>query len=150
MTLVNFLVGLGDTVILLIIGVDFAVLWGLLAWVLGYIPSVGFWLALVPPVLLAYAEFGIGTALIVFVAYVLINGGVQNLLQPKLMGEGLKIYPMVLILRVRLGLALGRDRRHPGCAVDIVDYGGPGFVLAQQLARQSHAICAGRGVTAGQ
>lgn len=53
MTLVNFLVGLGDTIILLILGVDFAVLWGLLAWVLGYIPSVGFWLALIPPVLLA-------------------------------------------------------------------------------------------------
>lgn len=100
MTLVNFLVGLGDTVILLIIGVDFAVLWGLLAWVLGYIPSVGFWLALVPPVLLAYAEFGIGTALIVFVAYVLINGGVQNLLQPKLMGEGLKISPVVVFISV--------------------------------------------------
>lgn len=100
MTLVNFLVGLGNTIILWVLGVDFAILWGILAWVLGYIPSVGFWLALIPPVILAYAEFGFTTALIVFVAYVLINGGVQNLVQPRLMGQGLNISPLVVFISV--------------------------------------------------
>jgi len=100
MTGVNFLVGLANTILLLALGVDFAVLWGVLSWVLGYIPTVGFWLALVPPVILAYAEFGFGTALVVFVAYVLINGGVQNLLQPRLMGQGLRISPLVVFISV--------------------------------------------------
>jgi predicted PurR-regulated permease PerM len=100
MTLVNFLVGLGNTILLWIVGVPYAVLWGLLAWFLGYIPSVGFWLALIPPVILAYVEQGAGTALFVFLAYVLINGGVQNLVQPRLMGQSLNISPLVVFISV--------------------------------------------------
>jgi AI-2 transport protein TqsA len=97
LTWINLLVGIGDTIFLMILGVDFAVLWGLLAWFMGYIPSVGFWLALIPPVLLAYAESGPATALIVFLGYVLINGSVQNIVQPKLMGDQLNLSPLVVI-----------------------------------------------------
>lgn len=98
LTGVNLLVGLGNTIFLLILGVDYAVLWGLLAWFMGYIPSVGFWIALIPPVLLAYAQYGLQTALVVFIAYVLINGGVQNFYQPKVMGQRLKISPVVVFI----------------------------------------------------
>jgi AI-2 transport protein TqsA len=97
LTWINFLVGVGDAIFLAILGVDFAILWGLLAWFMGYIPSVGFWLALIPPVMLAYAEFGAGTALLVFLGYVLINGTVQNIVQPKLMGDQLNLSPLVVI-----------------------------------------------------
>jgi AI-2 transport protein TqsA len=97
LTWINLLVGLGDTVLLAILGVDYAVLWGLLAWFMGYIPSVGFWLALIPPVILAYAESGPVTALIVFLGYVVINGSVQNIVQPKLMGDQLNLSPLVVI-----------------------------------------------------
>lgn len=98
MTTVNFLVGLANTILLWILGVDFAVLWGLLSWLLGYIPTVGFWLALIPPTILAWAELGPTTALIVFLGYVLINGTVQNFLQPKMMGERLSISPVVVFV----------------------------------------------------
>jgi predicted PurR-regulated permease PerM len=98
LTGINFLVGLANTVFLWILGVDFALLWGLLAWFMGYIPSIGFWFALIPPVLLAYAEFGLSTAVIVFLGYVVINGGVQNFVQPKLMGQGLRINPLVVFV----------------------------------------------------
>lgn len=108
LTLINLLVGIGNTIFLLIIGVDYAVLWGLLAWFMGYIPSIGFWIALIPPVLLAYAEFGLRTAVIVFVAYVVINGGVQNFLQPKLMGQRLRISPVVVFVSLLVwGYLLG-------------------------------------------
>ena len=98
LTGINLLVGLGNTILLLILGVDYAVLWGLLAWFMGYIPSIGFWIALIPPVLMAYAQYGLPAALVVFVAYVLINGGVQNFVQPKLMGKSLKILPVVVFV----------------------------------------------------
>lgn len=98
LTGVNFLVGLGDTVFLMIMGVDFAVLWGMLAWFMGYIPSVGFLIALIPPVLIAYAQYGLQTALIVLIGYILINGGVQNFYQPKVMGDRLKISPVVVFV----------------------------------------------------
>jgi AI-2 transport protein TqsA len=98
LTGINMLVGVGDTILLLILGVPYAVLWGILAWFMGYIPSVGFWFALIPPVLLAYAEYGLQTALIVFAGYVIINGGVQNFVQPKMMGDRLRISPVVVFV----------------------------------------------------
>ncbi len=98
LTGINFLVGLGDTVFLLFLGVDYALLWGLLAWFMGYIPSIGFMIALIPPVLMAYAQYGLQTALIVLVGYILINGGVQNFYQPKVMGQRLRISPVVVFV----------------------------------------------------
>ena len=98
LTGVNFLVGLGDTIFLLFMGVDYALLWGLLAWFMGYIPSIGFIIALIPPVLMAYAQYGLQTALVVLVAYILINGGIQNFYQPKVMGNRLKISPVVVFV----------------------------------------------------
>ena len=97
-TVINMSVGLLDTIMLLILGVDYALLWGILAWLLGYIPTIGFWLALIPPTLLAWAEFGPTTAAIVFMGFVLINGSVQNFVQPKLMGDNLRISPLIVFL----------------------------------------------------
>jgi AI-2 transport protein TqsA len=98
LTLINILVGLGDTIFLLIMGVDYALLWGLLAWFMGYIPSIGFMIALIPPVLMAYAQYDLQTALIVLVGYILINGGVENFVKPKRMGDSLNILPLVVFL----------------------------------------------------
>jgi predicted PurR-regulated permease PerM len=98
LTGINFLVGLCDTVFLMILGVDYALLWGLLAWFMGYIPSIGFIIALIPPVIMAYAQYGLDTAIVVLIGYVVINGGVQNFIQPKLMGQGLKINPLVVFV----------------------------------------------------
>ncbi len=98
LTGINFLVGFGNTIFLLILGVDYALLWGLLAWFMGYIPSIGFIIALIPPVLMAYAQYGLQTALVVLVGYILINGGVQNFIQPKVMGDKLKISPVVVFV----------------------------------------------------
>lgn len=77
LTGMNFLVGLGNTVFLYVLGVDYALLWGLLAWFMGYIPSIGFLIALFPPLILAYAKFGLSTAVVVLVGYVVINGGTE-------------------------------------------------------------------------
>ena len=47
---------------------------------------------------MAYAQYGLETAVIVLIGYVVINGGVQNFIQPKLMGQGLKINPLVVFV----------------------------------------------------
>jgi predicted PurR-regulated permease PerM len=108
LTFINLLVGIGDTIFLWIMGVPYALLWGLLAWFMGYIPSIGFWIALIPPVLLAYAIYGLQTALIVFVVYVLINGGIQNFVQPKIMGDRLRISPVIVFVSLLIwGYLLG-------------------------------------------
>ncbi len=97
-TKINFLVGLANAIMLAIIGVPFPILWGILSWLLGYIPSIGFWLALIPPVILALITIGWEAALLVFILYVLINGSVQNFLSPKLMGKGLNLSALVVVL----------------------------------------------------
>jgi len=57
---------------------------------------------------MAYAEFGLPVALVVFIAYVVINGGVQNFVQPKLMGQRLKISPVVVFVGLFIwGYVLG-------------------------------------------
>jgi predicted PurR-regulated permease PerM len=98
LTLVNFMVGFGDTIFLLFLGVDYAVLWGLLAWFMGYIPSIGFIIALIPPVLMAYAQYGVQSAIVVLIGYILINGSVQNFIQPKIMGQRLQISPVIVFV----------------------------------------------------
>lgn len=108
LTLINVMVGVGDTIFLMILGVDFAVLWGLLAVFMGYIPSIGFLIALIPPVLMAYAQYGLQTALIVLGGYILINGTVENFVKPKRMGDSLNISPLVVFVALFVwGFLLG-------------------------------------------
>jgi predicted PurR-regulated permease PerM len=97
-TYVGAVTGFGNAVLLLILGVDFAVLWGVVAFLLSYIPVVGFWLALIPPFILALLEFGPPAALVVLAGFALINGSAENIVKPKLMGEGLDLAPSVVFL----------------------------------------------------
>lgn len=97
-TALNFLVGIGNTILLLIMGIDLALLWGLLAALMGYIPAIGFWIAMIPPLVLAFLNDGPVAALIVFVGYALINGTVENLVKPRMLGKQLKISPAVVVI----------------------------------------------------
>jgi predicted PurR-regulated permease PerM len=94
----NFLSASGDTILLLIIGVDFAFLWGVLSFFLGFIPSIGFLLSLIPPMILAFLEFGWQAALAVLLGYWIINGIADNVIKPKFVGVGLNLSPMVVFL----------------------------------------------------
>jgi predicted PurR-regulated permease PerM len=97
-TALNFLTGLGNTILLLVMGVELALLWGLLSAFLGYIPAIGFWIAMIPPLFLAFINDGLVGALIVLVGYALINGTVENLVKPRMLGQQLKISPAVVVI----------------------------------------------------
>ena len=97
-TSLNLLAGVGNTILLLALGIGPAVLWGLLAWFMGYIPAIGFWVAMLPPLALAFVEHGFSGALVVLVGYTLINGTVENVIKPRRMGRGLKISPVVVVI----------------------------------------------------
>ncbi|HBQ11184.1 MAG TPA: hypothetical protein DEF51_08410 [Myxococcales bacterium] len=91
-----------------VMGVDFAVLWGLLAFLLNYIPTVGSLLAAIPPVLVALVVHGPGTALAVAGGYVAVNVSIGNVIEPRLMGRALGISPVVVLLSIVLwGWVLG-------------------------------------------
>jgi predicted PurR-regulated permease PerM len=105
-TVVALFTGVVDTIFFLIMGVDFAILWGIVAFLCSYIPTLGFWLAAIPPTILALLEFGPGQALIVFLGVVLINGFAENVIKPKYMGEGIDLSPFMIIFSVIFWAAL--------------------------------------------
>ncbi len=105
-TVVALVTGLLDTIFFLIMGVDFAILWGITAFLCSYIPTLGFWLAAIPPTILAFLEFGPLQALIVFLGVVLINGFAENVIKPKYMGEGIDLSPFMIIFSVIFWAAL--------------------------------------------
>ena len=90
--------GIGATLMLLILGVDFPILWGILTFLLSFIPTVGLFLAMIPPALLALLEFGLAKALLVVAGYLLIDAVVENVVKPKFLGESLDMAPVVIIL----------------------------------------------------
>ncbi len=105
-TIVGLVTGVLDTVLFTLVGVEFAVLWGIIAFLFSFIPTIGFWFALIPPVLLAYLQFGLPTALLVFLGIVLINGFAENIVKPRYMGVGLNLSFFTVFFSVVLWSAI--------------------------------------------
>jgi predicted PurR-regulated permease PerM len=97
-SLTGVIVAVLNTVLLLVLGVDFPVLWGVLAFLFNFVPSFGFILSLLPPVMMALLEFGWGTALIVVIGFFIINSVTENVVKPRFMKKGLQISLLLIIL----------------------------------------------------
>jgi AI-2 transport protein TqsA len=96
--IVNLFTAAGVTILLLVLRVDFPLMWGILAFFLSFIPWIGLPLAVAPAVVLALAEHGLTSALLVIAGVIVINILAENALSPMLMGRGLSISPTVLFL----------------------------------------------------
>jgi AI-2 transport protein TqsA len=97
-TLVSFATGFLAWLITWSVGLDFPLLWGMLAFLLNYVPTIGSIIAAVPPVLLALVQLGVGEAFAVALGYVGINVIFGNFLEPRLMGYGVGISPLVVFV----------------------------------------------------
>ncbi len=97
-TLISFITGGLFTFVLLIYGVDFALFWGFLAFLLNYIPNIGSLLATVFPILIALLEYGLGFSTIsLTVLLVAIQFVMGNLVDPKLLGEKMDLSPVFVL-----------------------------------------------------
>jgi len=83
---------------LVIIGVDYAIVWALIAFLLNYIPTIGSILAGIPAVLLALVQLGYGGALWTLGAYLVVNTVIGNGVEPRMMGKGLGLSTLVVFL----------------------------------------------------
>jgi AI-2 transport protein TqsA len=99
-TAVSMGTGLGAGGWVALLGVDFAVLWGLLAFILNFVPNIGSVLAAFPPALLALLQFGPGTAALVVLGYVGVNALFSYFVEPYLMGMRLNLSPLVIVVSV--------------------------------------------------
>jgi predicted PurR-regulated permease PerM len=94
----NLITGAGVTLICLLLGVDSPFLWGVLAFFLSFVPYIGLAIAMIPPTLLALAEFGWVQALIVVIGVTIINVLIENVLEPGYTGKRLSVSPTIVFL----------------------------------------------------
>jgi AI-2 transport protein TqsA len=80
------------------LGLDFALLWGLVAFILNFIPSLGSIIAAIPAVLLAVLQFGLARAGVIAVGYVGINIIFGNFMEPMFMGRRLGLSTLVVFV----------------------------------------------------
>jgi predicted PurR-regulated permease PerM len=97
-TRLNLITGIGFALWLVLLGVDYAALWGVLTFVLSYIPYIGLFTAMIPPAILALAEFGPVHAILVVVGAVAINLLIENVMEPSYTGKRLRLSPSVVLI----------------------------------------------------
>jgi AI-2 transport protein TqsA len=95
-TQVNLVSGIGTAIILTLIGVKYAIFWGFLAFLFGFIVNIGFWLAIVPPMLIAWFDLGPLQALMVLAGSGLMDFLAEYLIFPNLAARGLDLSTAVV------------------------------------------------------
>lgn len=97
-TLTSLATGVFVALCLAIIGVDYPVLWGLVAFLLNYVPNIGSIIAAIPAVILSFIQFGIGRTLFVIGVYLVVNTIIGSIIEPKVMGRGVGLSTLVVFL----------------------------------------------------
>jgi len=89
-------------------GIPFPALWGILSFFMGFIPNIGFWLALIPPAILAYAIYGWEGVLVVVLFYNVVNGFMEIFIKPRVLGHSVSMSTTaVFVSLVYWGFILG-------------------------------------------
>ena len=127
-TLISALTGFSVWIFLELCGVDFAILWGLLAFPLNFIPTVGAFVASVPPILVALvdSELSTGMTVLVVVGLLAINGAIGSVLDPRFVGQRVKLSPLVVFLSMLIWYVL---------------WGPVGMILAVPIMVSVKVIC---------
>ena len=97
-TLVSIATGLCAGLLTWSLGLDFPLLWAMLAFLLNYVPTIGSIIAAVPAVLLALVQLGPGAAGATAVGFIGINIAFGNFIEPRLMGYGVGISALVVFV----------------------------------------------------
>ncbi|WP_321390131.1 AI-2E family transporter [uncultured Desulfuromusa sp.] len=97
-TIVSLGTGLVVTIGLLLLGLDYAPLWGMIAFLLNYVPNIGSIIAAIPAILLAVVQLGPIHALLVAVLYLVTNVVMGNAVEPRMMGQKLGLSALVIFI----------------------------------------------------
>lgn len=91
-----------------ILGIDFALLWGVIAFLLNYIPNIGSFIAVTPPIFIAFIMQGPATAFATGLGSFVVNFIIGNVVEPRALGKALGLSPLiVLVSMVFWGWLLG-------------------------------------------
>ncbi|MBE2220944.1 MAG: AI-2E family transporter [Anaerolineae bacterium] len=90
---VNTITGIGVLIMLSIAGVDYALLWAVLAIFMSFIPYFGLVIAAIPAVVLAFAQFGLPMAVAISLGYLIINQIIEQVVAPKIIADDISLSP---------------------------------------------------------
>ena len=107
-TIVSLITGIFIWISMTIIGVDYAIIWALIAFLLNYIPNIGSIIAAIPAVLMALVQLGWEGVIWTTVVFVAVNVIIGNVVEPKMMGKGLGLSTFVIFVSLIFwGFVLG-------------------------------------------
>ncbi len=92
----SFLTGFIIAIFLSFFGIDYPILWGVIAMLFNFVPVVGSIIASIPAILLALMNLDLSSTIWITVLYVIINISISNILEPKLMGRELGLSPLII------------------------------------------------------
>jgi len=97
-TMTSFLTGVLIWISLAIIGVDYAIIWALIAFLLNYIPNIGSIIAAIPAILFSVVQLGFSGAIWTTIVFVTVNLVIGNVVEPKMMGKGMGLSTFVVFV----------------------------------------------------
>jgi len=98
-TFISFLTGLLSTIVLILFDVQFALVWGMLTFLLNFIPSIGSFIATVLPLSVAFFQYNDNLIMLLWIALILIaiQFTIGNLIDPRVVGRSLNLSPLVVL-----------------------------------------------------
>lgn len=97
-TLVSLATGVAAALLVWLVGLDFALFWGFLAFALNFIPNIGSFFAALPALALSAVQLGAPRTFVIAAGYLAINMVLGNIVEPTLMGRGLRMSPLAIFL----------------------------------------------------
>lgn len=95
---ISLVTGVLIMVWLTVLGVKYPIVWGLIAFLLNFVPSIGSIIAAIPACIMAFLQLGPGTAALAALGYLVVNVILGNLIEPRLMGQRLGLSTLVVFL----------------------------------------------------
>ena len=99
-TVLGIAQGIVNWIALVILGVPGAFIWGLLAFVCSFIPNIGYFIAIIPPIIFGALVGGWPTVIAVIVVYGVINGIIQSVIQPRVVGKAVNLSQTITFFSV--------------------------------------------------
>ncbi|HSD63454.1 MAG TPA: AI-2E family transporter, partial [Ignavibacteriaceae bacterium] len=97
-TILSLILGALSTVVFLLFGIDFAILWGVLTFILNFIPNIGSLIATIGPIIIALLQYGFGFTVIFLTAILLIlHNLVGSIIEPHYLGRRMDLSPVFVL-----------------------------------------------------
>jgi len=97
-TWISLATGVTVSIWLIVLDRNYPLLWGFVAFLLNFVPNIGSLIAAIPPILLALINTGPLASMLVGLGYLVINVSCGNLIEPRVLGKGLGLSPLVVFL----------------------------------------------------